>query len=156
MAVKGIRVDGLEEVEDMLARVTVREGRRANANAVHAMARRITVLARQRAPRGPSGTLRKAIVTKRGRPDNPDRPFSDVKVTHGRGAKRDAWYWRFIEYGTRAMSGGPKGGAHAGLPARPFIGPSRDEVAGQYRAIFREEFYYKMVAQLRKRKKRGR
>lgn len=153
MAVKGIRVDGLEYVEDMMARVSVREGRRANANATHAMARKIVVSSRLKAPRGRTGTLRKAIMAKRGRPTNRDRPFSDVVITHGRSARHDAWYWRFVEYGTQPMTGGRKGGAHAGLPARPFIQPARDEVAANYVAIFREEFYYKMVQQMRKRRR---
>lgn len=143
-----VRVDGLDLVADLIGNVSVREGRKANANTVYAMAALITKGAKRNViPFSRTGTLRRALHTKRGRARNPDRPFSDVKVSVGRGAKYDAWYWRFVEFGTDAARG------HHATGEKPFIRPARDEVASDYVNIYRKMFLLKVAQQLKKRRR---
>lgn len=136
MAASGVKIEGLEGLEEMLGTIAPREARNLNRATIHAMASRVAKDAKRRAPRD-EGTLRKAIKAKRRRPRHPDKPFSDVRVEHGNDAKHDAFYWRFVEYGTQTQN------------ARPFISPAADAIRGQVPSIYREEFakkYEKLLA----------
>lgn len=144
MAAGGIKIEGLEGLDEMLGHLAPREARNLNRATVHGMAGRVRDSARQKAPKD-EGTLKKAIKSKRGKARNKDFPFSDVIVTHGRDVRYDAFYWRFVEYGT------------VDQPARPFIGPAADELRGQVPMIYREEFakkYEKLLARKAKRRRR--
>lgn len=141
MAAVGIKIDGLEGLQEMLGTVAPREARNLNRATIHAIAGVVRDDARRRAPRD-TGTLKKAIKTKRRRPKNPDAPYSDVMVEHGNNAKHDAFYWRFIEYGTTNQA------------ARPFIGPAADAIRGRIPIIYRQEFA-KKYAKLLERKAKG-
>lgn len=141
MARGGIEVEGLEGLEATLGDLSQREARNLNRATIHAMAGRVRDDARLRAPKD-KGTLKKAIKAKRRRPRNPDQPFSDIMVEHGNDAKHDAFYWRFVEYGTQTQG------------ARPFIGPAADALRPDVARIYREEFMRKYARFLERRAKK--
>jgi HK97 gp10 family phage protein len=85
-------------------------------------------------------TLKKAIVSKRLRGGR-DSVEAGVQITHGRSAKHDAFYWRFVEFGTQNME------------AQPFITPAYEEMRVSYRKIFKKEFLEQLQKQLAKRAK---
>jgi len=132
MAISGVKIDGLEGLEDVLAGVGPRVARNLNRSTIHAMAGIVRDDARANAPRD-SGTLRKAIKSVRRKPKNPDQPYSDVVVESGKDAKYDAYYWRFVEYGTINQA------------ARPYIQPAVDALAAQVPTVYREEFFKKFA-----------
>jgi HK97 gp10 family phage protein len=119
-----IKVQGLAELRNALARLPQNVGRNALRGAVNAGAKAIADEVRDRSPVD-TGTLRRAVYRKQIRElSGPVRQTFFVGVRHGKryqnvkaGKKTvnmDAWYWRFIEFGTRRM------------PARPFLRPAFD------------------------------
>lgn len=141
MAPGGIVIEGLEGLEAALGDLSQRQARNLNRATVQAMAVAVAKDARLRAPKD-KGTLKKAIKARRRRARDPDKPFSDVRVEHGNDARYDAFYWRFVEYGTLTQT------------ARPFIGPAADALRGNVSAIYRAEFMRKYAAYLRRRAKK--
>ena len=137
-----IQIDGMEELTNILGNIAVRDARNLNRATIHTIATEIKKESRLRAPRD-TGTLRKGIVAVRRRPRNPDRPFSDVNVTGGHGAKHDAFYWRFVEYGTVKKS------------ARPFIQPAIQDVRPRVVGIYRQNLGKKLEAMLKRKAKRA-
>jgi HK97 gp10 family phage protein len=141
MAYSGVKIEGLEGLQDILGDLGPRAARNLNRSTIHAVAGIVRKEARKKAPKD-EGTLKKAIKAKRRKPRHPDYPYSDVMVEHGRNAKNDAWYWRFVEYGTQD------------LPARPFIQPAIDGIRYDIPAIYRKEFANKLAKMLAKKRKR--
>lgn len=141
-----LKVDGLDGLEKMLEGVMPREARNLNRATVHALAGIVRDDARRKAPKD-DGTLRKAIKSVRRKPRHPDKPFSDVRVTRGRDAKHDAYYWRFVELGTKDND----------YPRQPFIAPAVETMRGQVQGVYREEFrkkYEKFLERKAKQKRR--
>lgn len=137
---KGFVLDGDVEVQRTLGKLAVREGRNINRSTVHELARMIRDDARKNmASFSKTGTLKRAIVARRRRPRDPDKPYSDVNVTRGAGAKYDAFYWRFIEYGTST-----------GLPARRIFGKAIDAIAPEIPQLYRKIFFRRLAQKLRK------
>ena len=132
----GVSIDGLEELNYMAERVSPRVANRLSRNTVNYLAGQLRNAMRKRAPKD-KGTLRRAIhvVRRKGTPTN---AVSDVRVGHGRGARWDAWYWHFIEFGTIRHG------------AQPFIQPTIDEFTPQMPAIYRKEFGRRLEKQLEK------
>lgn len=151
---QGMAIEGMEELVQTLNDFMPREARNLARSVVHASAGKVRNRMRQRAPKD-TGTLRKAITTKRGR-GTPTRVFSDVLITKGKGQTNDAWYWHFVEFGTKGYSAGETrrdaGGKSRGVmrrnvPARsaqPFITPSVEEMRPELPRIFREEWGKKL------------
>lgn len=144
MAVKaGIEFTGMAELMENLD-LSIREARNLNRAVIHAVAGEIRNEARKKAPKD-EGTLKKAIKSVRRKPKDINQPFSDVVVETGKNAKYDAFYWRFVEYGTITQ------------PARPYFQPAIDDTRPQVPVIYRQQFGKKYEALLkRKAKKAGR
>lgn len=141
MAVKGVAIDGIDYVEDLIVGVTLKEGRKANADAVFDMARKIRDASRKYAPYD-TGTLEKAINARRGRRAvDPDRPYADVFITRGKKARHDAWYWFMLEHGT----------SRPGSIAHRFLAQGRDEVAKDFVKIFRAAYRTRVGQALKRR-----
>ncbi len=138
---KGIAIDGIDEIQDFLSKRAPKEARNLLRSTIHAVAGEIRKEAKRKAPRD-EGTLRKAIKAKRRRPKHPDKPFSDVIVTNGKDARYDAFYWRFVEYGTQSQ------------PARPFLRPAIDLMKPQIPGIFRKEFGKKLEQMAKRQAKK--
>ena len=144
MAVQsGISIDGLDELSKVLDQMAPKAARNLMRSTIHGVASEIAKDAKRKAPKGDSGTLRKAIKAKRRRPKHPDKPFSDVIVTTGRSARHDAFYWRFIEYGT------------TDLPERPFFRPAIDGMRPQVPKIFEQQFGKKLEQMLKRAAKKA-
>lgn len=140
---KGIDIQGLEEVQDLLKDFAVREARTLNRQTIHAIATEIKDSAKEKAPVGETKTIERALKAIRRKPRNPDKPFSDVRVTRGTNQKYDAWYWHFLEYGTVKQSAQPF--------IRPAIADVRPRIIGLYRSLFRQKYEAKLRREARKR-----
>jgi HK97 gp10 family phage protein len=142
-AAKGISVDGLDELRATLEQLAPREANNLMRATVHGVAQQV---ARQASDRVPveSGTLKKAIKAKRGRPRTPEKPFSDVIIEHGKSAKNDAFYWRFVEYGTRT-----------GIPEHGFMRKAVESIRQEIPSIMREQFGKKYEALLKRKAKKA-
>lgn len=130
MAAVSVRIEGLAELARALKELPQRIARNDLQAATMAGAAVIREDARIKAPvytgpvaegHPPPGTLRKAIIAKGiGELSTPTSRVVYVLVRHGKafqhvgkkGINRDAFYWRFVEFGTRKMS------------ARPFMRPA--------------------------------
>lgn len=136
----GVEVIGLEDVREQLLGVGVREGR----NLMRATIRGVTSRVRKGAANRVSvltGKTKRSLKIRQ-KKSHPDKPTFEVLVGSGKGVKYDAFYWRFVEYGTRIS------------PAKPFIRPAVEEVRAQLPSILRSEFGQKWEkAVARKRKK---
>lgn len=122
------RIEGMEELNKQLKQFLPRVAINIARRTTHRISAAIRDELRKAAPKV-TGTLQKAITNKRER-GNPNQVESAVYITHGKSARYDAWYWRFVEYGTTKLS------------AKPFIGP----VVERWRPIYRKE----LEAELRK------
>ena len=143
MARPTITIDGLDEIREQLKDVGVREGRNLMRATIRAIAVRIQKSAKQKAPVD-SGDM-KASIKLRPRKSHPDAPVFEVWAGSSKGAKFDAFYWRFVEYGTSGKTAQPE---------RPFIRPAVEEVRAALPGILRDEFGKKWEKALaRKRKK---
>lgn len=142
LGARNIQISGIEELDHLASKVAPKVARRLARGTVHKIAGIARNGMRRRAPQQ-SKTLRKAIVSKRRR-GTATEVVSDVRITHGRGVKHDAWYWHFVEFGTVQQ------------PAQPFIRPEIDEIVPRIPDLYREEFGKRLEKELAKQaKKRG-
>lgn len=143
-----VQVDGIAELQERLKEFGVKEGRAIMRNTIRAVAAKITKQAKTNAPVD-SGGLKDSIRL-RPRRSTPDNPIFEVWAGSTKGAKFDAFYWRFVEYGTAASN---KGGA--AQPARPFIGPAAESVRAELSTLLQQEFGKKWEAAMKKTRKRA-
>lgn len=133
-------VTGVKEVQKILDDIAPKHARNLMRATIQGIASTIAKEAKSNAPKD-SGTLRKAIKAKR-KKSPPDSPVSEVIVTQGKNAKNDAFYWRFIEFGTVNMS------------ERPFIRPASDKARANLDQIITSQFGKKLEAALRREAKK--
>lgn len=126
-----VRIEGLAQLERALRELPERIAHRALRVSVYAGAKVIRDAARAQAPKAaqslghkrPSpGTLKRSVIMKHIRElSGGGRQTFYVLVRQGRkyrnqgkrgNLSQDAWYWRFVEFGTRKMN------------ARPFLRPA--------------------------------
>jgi HK97 gp10 family phage protein len=134
-----MKVTGIEEVKKMFGDVSPRVARNLVRQTVQKIASNIAKDAKENAPVD-SGNLKSAIKAARTK-SHPDRPISVVKVTEGRKAKGDAFYWHFVEYGTKFSL------------AKPFIAPAKKRAEASMSETFRAEFGKKFEKHLARAKK---
>lgn len=138
-----VKIDGLDDIREQLKDVGVREGRNLMRATVRSVAVRIQRSAAEKAPVD-EGDMKRSLKV-RARRSHPDSPVFEVWAGSTGGSKFDAFYWRFVEYGTSGQTA---------QPARPFIRPAVEEVRALLPGILREEFGKKWEKALaRKRKK---
>lgn len=119
---KTVTVKGLDELKRTLAELAPNVATSVLRGAIFDIAREIRDDAKQRAPRR-TGRLRRAIIAQR-RQGSKDRLRASVDVKAGQGAKPDAFYWKFLEFGT------------SNIAARPSIRPAFDNLAATFDARF--------------------
>lgn len=125
-----IHVQGLDQLARALKELPMRVARNSLRGAVYAGAKLIRDEARLKAPvasnplanKEPPGTLRRSVIMKQiPQLSNNERQTFFVTVRHGKkyrnqgkrgNLSQDAWYWRFVEFGTVKMA------------ARPFLRPA--------------------------------
>jgi HK97 gp10 family phage protein len=129
--VETVRIEGLAQLDRALRELPQRIANRGLRASVYAGAKVIRDEARARAPKAaqslgpkqpPPGTLKRAVIMKHIRElSGGGRQTFYVLVRHGKQYRKqgkrgqlsqDAWYWRFLEFGTRHMV------------ARPFLRPA--------------------------------
>lgn len=142
-AAKGIVViEGLDELEHKLQKLLPIEAKALLQKATLKIAENVRDKMRQRAPvlRDPKnkrrvpGTLRNAIVAVPAR--RTKMPAADVRIMQGKGQPYDAFYWKFLEFGTRQMA------------AQPFAVPSVESERPSVPQTFRKEVGEKLEEKL--------
>lgn len=83
------------------------------------------------------GTLKRAVVARDRKPRGSTFQ-SVVKITEGKNAKNDAYYWKYIEHGT------------VNLGADPFIKPVEDEKSLTAEKDIKQDFVNKVEQALQK------
>lgn len=140
-----IQITGVEDVQTILDDLIPRHARNIMRATIHGIAQTISKDAKLNAPVD-TGNLKRAIKAKRKR-SHPDNPISEVIVTTGKNQKNDAFYWRFVEYGTAGEN--PQS-------ERPFIRPASDKARVNFKKTLAEEFGKKLeAAAIRESKKRA-
>lgn len=129
-----LKVEGIEQIQSMLTEKAPRVARNLMRSTVQAVASVIAKDAEKNAPKR-SGKLKKAIKAKR-KKSPPDKPVSQVIVGEGKGQKPDAFYWKFVEYGTQHSA------------PTPFIGPAKQRAQANMRQMLVTEFGKKLEKQL--------
>lgn len=137
----GADVHGLEDLEGALLDFMPREAKAILRRTVRGVAAEIRKDARRSAPKD-EGTLRKAIVS-RGIKGKRTEESAGVFVTHGRGARHDAWYWFFLEWGTIKK------------PAVPFLTPAIERARVGFVSYFQSQFGKQLEKEMEKRAKRA-
>jgi len=138
----GVEIEGAKFVRNTMKDLMPREARNIARRAVVAVARQVRDTARENAPRD-SGTLKKAIRSRRSKGGR-DKANAEVNVTTGTEARRDGWYWHFIEFGTTKMK------------AQPFIQPTLAEWRNKAAAAFETEWWGNFRKEMVKRAKKQR
>lgn len=145
---KGLRIEGLDELQDTLANLAPKEAYNLMRATVYGVAQQVAKKAAERVPVD-TGNLKSAIKAKRGRSRQKDKPYADVVIESGKDAKHDAYYWRFVEYGTKAH------GTHPGLPESGFMRKAIESVRAEVPSIMREQFGKKYEALLKRKAKKA-
>ncbi len=136
----GIEVEGAKELRKTLTDLMPKEARNISRRAVVAVAKQVRDTARDNAPEA-GGTLRKAIRSARTKARG-DQANAAVHVTTGNEARHDAFYWFFVEFGTKNMS------------ARPFIQPTLQEWRPKAPIAFGDEWWNQFEREMKKRAKK--
>lgn len=142
-ATKGIRIEGLDELQATLGGLAQNEANNLMRATVYGVAQQVAKRAAAGVPED-TGTLRKAIKAKRGRSREKDKPYADVIIESGKDAKHDAFYWRFVEYGTKT-----------GIREHGFVRKAVESVRSEIPSIMREQFGKKYEALLKRKAKKA-
>jgi len=138
-----LEITGIEEVNKILKEIAPKHAANIARSTVHAIASDIAKEAKSSAVTGDTKNLKKSIKAKR-RKSPSYRPRSDVVVTHGSSAKNDAWYWHFVEFGTKKQ------------PAQPFFLPVYNKYKASINTIYKKKFFVQLAKKLaREAKKNG-
>ena len=128
---ESVKIDGLDQLAQALRELPKRVARNGLRGAVYAGAKVIRDEAKLKAPvataplgvdKPPQGTLKRSIIMKQvPELSSEQKQTFFVTVRHGKKYRKqgkngnlsqDAWYWRFVEFGTVKMT------------ARPFLRPA--------------------------------
>jgi len=145
---RNIEILGLENVNKILSELIPREANNLSKAMVFGFAQHAAKLVKKRAPvgkRSNRGNIKRAIKAKRIK-SAPGYPKAKVIVTKGNYVKNDAFYWRFLEYGT---------GGKNPQPARPFVRPAILEFKSQMDGMVDQVFTQKLAGAVKRAKKRA-
>lgn len=141
-----VKIDGLEQLKKALNQLPIDIQQRALRSAVSASAKVVVDAAIQKAPAGETGNLKKAIYRYRSRSESgTGRETYLIGVRKGKKAYADtarnrrlnrvgkkytvqgeAYYWRFLEFGTAKMQ------------AKPFMRPAFEGSRGKILEVMKE------------------
>lgn len=139
MAAQALTIDGLDFVRSQLRDFLPREANAILRRTVTKIAATVRTSMRERAPVA-RGVLRKAITSRRER-GNRDEAVAAVYISKGKGARHDAYYWHWVEFGT------------VDQPPRPFITPAVEAARASLTETFRNEFGRQLERQMAARAK---
>lgn len=135
-----LKIEGLEDLQFMFDKMLPEEAKKLHRVTVHAVAVAVDKKATELAP-VVSGRLRKSIVTFKHKLRDPNKPESSVYVSvnrKGRKVKNNAWYGKYVEFGTRAT------------PPKPFMQPAMNDARTNYKEIYREMFWKKLAQKIKR------
>lgn len=136
-----LKVTGIDELRDTLKNIAPKEARNLMRATIQAVAKDIAKDVKNNAPED-KGILKKAIKAKR-KKSHPNNPISQVLVGSGKREKYDAYYWVFVEYGTRL------------IPPTPFVGPAKLRAQANMPERLKNEFGKKLEKALAKKAKKA-
>lgn len=149
---RGFQITGLDDVQKMLNDMAPREARNLMRATIHGVAGDVAKSAKTKVR---SKTVKKALKTKRIK-SHPDKPSSGVYVTRGKNAKHDAYFWHWIEYGTKNRVIKKTGVDVGAMPETPFVRPAVQEIRASFETIMVDQFGKKLEKKLaREAKKRA-
>lgn len=139
-----VHIEGLTHLQKTLTKVMPREARNILRRTVVAVAKEMRDDMREhvRTNSEDSGTLRKAIRSRREKGRSRDQQEAAVWITHGKGQKNDAYYWHMVEWGT------------VKTPEKPFIRPTVKVWEGKIGTVFEREFGTQFEKEMAKRSKK--
>jgi len=147
----GFEIFGIEEISHILGDILPKEANNLMRSTMDGIAGQIKKKAATNARNRGLQTISKAIKNRR-KKSPPERPVSIVFVEHGRGAKHDAWFWHFFEFGTasRIIKTGKFAGRAVGrIQETPFIRPAKDVIIANIENITKEQFNKKLSARIK-------
>lgn len=146
------QVTGIKEIRDILEDILPKEANNLLRATVDGIAGEIRKVSVKNARNRGLQTVSRAIKSKR-KKSPPGKPVSQVFVEHGQGARNDAWYWHFHEFGT-APRFSASGKSLGRIPERAFIRPAFQLIMKQLPKIIREQFQKKLTKRIAAVKKR--
>lgn len=132
-----IKIEGVEDVQKALNSVLPREASNLIRSTIHGVAKTIADDSKEFAPVD-DGVLKKSIKHKREK-SHPDKPTSSVYV------KPQAFYWRFVNYGTGGKS--PKS-------ENPFFRRALEKARANLSSVFVEQFGKKFESFVKRQAKK--
>lgn len=139
-----VHIEGLTDLQRTLTKTMPREARNILRRTVVSIAKGVRDDMREtvRQNSEDDGTLRRAIRHKRQKGAF-EHEEAAVFITHGKGAKYDAFYYHFVEFGTVKS------------PERPYIRPTVKSWEGnKLNTTFRREFGVQFEREMAKRAKK--
>ena len=144
-------ITGDKDIAKILETIVPSEANNLLRSTTHGIATEINKKARRNARARGLPIMAKALKSKR-KKSPPNKPVSEVFVEHGSGAKNDAWWWHFHEFGTAPRF--TKSGKSAGrIPERPMIRPAFKSVMSNLPSTIREQFQKKLQKRIAARQK---
>ena len=116
-----IQILGMDDVKDVMSRLLPRHAKNLARATIHNVARQITKDAKQEAPKGTTGRVKRGHKAERRNTRGADTVASEVHIN-------SAFYWRFQEYGTQDQ------------PEHPFVRPAVARATADIDATFRKAF----------------
>lgn len=141
-AVKGVKIEGLEELRETLEKTMPREAKNILRRTTYGIATKIRDQVKERAP-AKTGALKRSIKAKRNR-DTRTNISSSVIADRSGGRTGSGYHWHFLEFGTVKM------------PAQPFINPTVEQMRPQVPELYRNEFGKQLEKEMKKRAKKKR
>ena len=140
-AVKGVKIEGLEELRETLEQTMPREAKNILRRTTLKIASTVRNEVRKKAPVD-TGNLRRSIKSKRDR-GTPTNITASVYVDKSGGKSGKGYHYHFVEFGTVKMT------------ARPFIVPTVEEMRPGLSEEYRKEFGVQFEKEMQKRAKKG-
>jgi HK97 gp10 family phage protein len=132
-----VKMTGVDQVRDFLKDYAPKEAVKLLNNTMRAVTVEYKKEIQRRAPTHRTLNLKKSLTVKKRKAPKFEPRFS-VVFSQGRKAKRDGFYWRFVEYGTVKTR------------AQPFVEPSISAMIPKTDALVGEMFTKKLQARFKK------
>jgi HK97 gp10 family phage protein len=142
--VKGVKIEGMKEAQEMLKGVMPREARNIMRRTTFKVAGVVRQEIRDKAP-VLTGNLKRSIKAKRDR-GTKNTFSSTVYVDRSGGRSGRGYHWHLVEFGAR-------GGE---MPAQPFVVPTIEAFRPKANQMFSAEFGPQFEKELAKRAKKKR
>lgn len=140
-----IEVLGLDDVRKVLRELAPNHAYNLGRSTVHGIAQEIAKEAKKTLPEREGKTLKKGTRALRRKPRKGEF-ISDVVVTRGKDARYNAFYWRYLEHGTKS-----------GLPEGAYFRKAKEKVQSNLPMLLNNVFRKKLAGaikrELRKREK---